>query len=584
MRVNDLLVEVRDRTLSRVAQIKPEHLDLTTTLVHNGPGKWRLRLPAEHASAGHLMEPGSGLIVNGPDGVLFSGPTSTPTVSATMTDPLGMVTIEGVTDDALLWRRLAYPTPTTADVTAQTSAYDVRSGVAETVMRAYVDANIGASAPAARKVAALTLAADGLHGPTVKASARFDTLGDLLTEIATFADLGFRLVQVGSSLVFEVFPVTDRTKTVRFDVNNGTLSSQDFAQSTPGLTRAIVAGQGEGALRTLVERTSADATAAEALWGVFGRVERFIDQRQTNDLAELQQAGDKALTEEGFTAVAVKAVASDDLTMRFAVDWDRGDKVTVVVDGQETSTTVTAVTLIADRSGVKVGASIGDVSGFSAADAIGKRVDGAAQRISALERTAEASKEFSASAITSGTLAPARLPVEGLRIPGEVIAYAATTAPTGWLVCDGSAVSRTAYPSLFAAIGTLWGAGNGSTTFNLPDFRGRFLAGAPAFASGYGVTGTGGEETHLLTAAEMPSHSHIQNAHGHTIWGRYATGGVSHEGLITGSGDAIIPSYGPVTSSGYAIDAATATNQNTGGGAAHNNLPPFKVINYVIKT
>lgn len=62
-------------------------------------------------------------------------------------------------------------------------------------------------------------------------------------------------------------------------------------------------------------------------------------------------------------------------------------------------------------------------------------------------------------------------------IVGMVITYAANTAPTGWLECDGSAVSRTTYAALFAALGTAWGVGDGSTTFNLPDLRGEFVRG-----------------------------------------------------------------------------------------------------------
>jgi len=60
---------------------------------------------------------------------------------------------------------------------------------------------------------------------------------------------------------------------------------------------------------------------------------------------------------------------------------------------------------------------------------------------------------------------------------GSVNTFAMKTAPTGWLECDGSAISRTTYATLFSAVGTTWGSGNGSTTFNIPDFRGQFLRG-----------------------------------------------------------------------------------------------------------
>jgi len=64
--------------------------------------------------------------------------------------------------------------------------------------------------------------------------------------------------------------------------------------------------------------------------------------------------------------------------------------------------------------------------------------------------------------------------------PGTILPYGGATAPAGWLVCDGSAISRTVYPNLFSALSTAWGNGDGSTTFHLPDLRGRFIRGRDA--------------------------------------------------------------------------------------------------------
>lgn len=94
----------------------------------------------------------------------------------------------------------------------------------------------------------------------------------------------------------------------------------------------------------------------------------------------------------------------------------------------------------------------------------------------------------------------------GVHQPGELAWFGLSTAPAGWLVCDGSAVRRTTYSALFTAVGTSWGAGDGSTTFNLPDVRGRGLIGS---GQGAGLTSrvfgtSGGEETHVLTAGEVP--------------------------------------------------------------------------------
>ena len=93
---------------------------------------------------------------------------------------------------------------------------------------------------------------------------------------------------------------------------------------------------------------------------------------------------------------------------------------------------------------------------------------------------------------------------------GTISAYLGTTAPSGWLLCDGSQVSRTTYSTLFALIGTRYGAGNGSTTFTLPDFRDRFLRGATSTGSLSGSTA--GADAHVHTG---PSHTHTVSAHTH---------------------------------------------------------------------
>jgi microcystin-dependent protein len=87
--------------------------------------------------------------------------------------------------------------------------------------------------------------------------------------------------------------------------------------------------------------------------------------------------------------------------------------------------------------------------------------------------------------------------------PGKLGYFGTSGAPAGWLLCDGSAVSRAAYPALFTAIGTLWGAGDGSTTFNLPDGRGEFLRGAD---QGRGVDV--GRAVGTSQAGEIQSHGH----------------------------------------------------------------------------
>lgn len=163
----------------------------------------------------------------------------------------------------------------------------------------------------------------------------------------------------------------------------------------------------------------------------------------------------------------------------------------------------------------------------------------------------------------------------GLLLPaGVVLAYGSSNAPNGWLNCLGQEVYRGDYPDLFAVIGTTYGVGNGTTTFNLPNLAGRVVVGQ---GSGAGLTSramaaTGGAETHTLTTGEIPSHSHTSNATG---------GGL---GLMTANGNntATESDASAVEPNVYAAPAALSIN-NTGDGGAHNNMQPFAVLNYIIK-
>ena len=112
---------------------------------------------------------------------------------------------------------------------------------------------------------------------------------------------------------------------------------------------------------------------------------------------------------------------------------------------------------------------------------------------------------------------------------GIVSAFAGVTAPSGWLMCYGQAVSRADYSALFTALSTTYGSGDGSTTFNIPDMRGRAIAGvdnmggsaasrltSTVLTASNTLGATGGTQTHTMSSAEMPSHTHTQDSHNHT--------------------------------------------------------------------
>ena len=146
--------------------------------------------------------------------------------------------------------------------------------------------------------------------------------------------------------------------------------------------------------------------------------------------------------------------------------------------------------------------------------------------------------------------------------PGTIMMYGGGNSPEGWLIANGSAVSRTTYAALFTAIGTAFGAGDGSTTFNLPNFSRRVPVGAGGTGTGVlgnAVGNNGGNETHTLSINEIPSHTHTEiGAQAGSYWGSmpwFISGG-SVSGIQTGA---------------------------AGGGAAHNNMQPSLVVNYIIK-
>lgn len=155
--------------------------------------------------------------------------------------------------------------------------------------------------------------------------------------------------------------------------------------------------------------------------------------------------------------------------------------------------------------------------------------------------------------------------IPGAEITGVIKEYAGIIAPTGYLIADGSAVSRSTYSALFAICGTNYGAGNGTTTFNIPDKRGNVGVGYKSGDINFGTLGkTGGEQTHTLITSEIPSHSHIEQYSG-------------NDGTQAGP-------YMSNSNAAAAITASNASTQNTGGDGAHNNIQPYQVFNYIIKT
>lgn len=149
---------------------------------------------------------------------------------------------------------------------------------------------------------------------------------------------------------------------------------------------------------------------------------------------------------------------------------------------------------------------------------------------------------------------------QGEETTGVVKIYAGTSVPTGYLECTGQAVLRATYASLFTAIGTLWGSGNGTTTFNVPNMSRRTPIGRGGSSSGIisnTIGSLGGTETHTLNVDEMPSHSH-----------NITVGG---DGAANGSIQRSTNNF------------FSTTTSSVGNSQPHNNMPPSAVFMYIIK-
>ena len=167
---------------------------------------------------------------------------------------------------------------------------------------------------------------------------------------------------------------------------------------------------------------------------------------------------------------------------------------------------------------------------------------------------------------------------------GIIQMYGGLTAPTNWLFCDGSAVSRTTYSALYTAIGTNYGIGNGTTTFNLPNLQNRMPIGkgAGSFAT---LNNTGGAETFTLTTTQLPSHSH------YTVNNAYAAAGVGNvipmanvnQSLYAGADTNSNTDRYRMVGTG-AVNANAGVTSSTGSGTAFNKMSPYIVVNFIIYT
>lgn len=190
--------------------------------------------------------------------------------------------------------------------------------------------------------------------------------------------------------------------------------------------------------------------------------------------------------------------------------------------------------------------------------------------------------------------------------PGAMMPYAASIAPGGWLLCDGLAVSRSTYSALFALIGSTYGNGDGESTFNLPNLKGRTIVGFNSTDGNYDAIGeTGGSKTVTLTTNELPSHSHTgttnsSGSHTHsitdpghkhtitTINDDFNSSGASPPGFAADSAgtrtwDIMSTNMTGITINSDGAHTHTFTTASAGSGNSFSILNPYITLNYIIK-
>lgn len=338
---------VRNSDLGQEAEIDDfQALDLVPRF--NGVGTWVLDIDARTRPAQYLTQPGYGIDVMRRDGPgrpwtsFFGGRLRHR--GRSYSDRKNRLVVAGVDDNWLLHARLAHPQPATAAPPYNVNTYDIRTGVASTVLRAYVNVNAGPGALTARQWPALVLAADPVLGPSITGRGRWQNLLVLLQSLALRGGgLGFRVVRTDPAptpptLSFEVYQPEDRTETAHFSLGLGNLLGFDYDDDAPEATYVVAGGSGEAAARLV--REGSDATAL-AEWG---RIEAFRDRRDIDNAPELDEAITEELAEKAHRG-ALSFNPIDLLQLQYGRDYDLGDQVLAVIDDVEVADVVREVSI-----------------------------------------------------------------------------------------------------------------------------------------------------------------------------------------------------------------------------------------------
>lgn len=298
----------------------------TLTTVFNDVGSWKLILDARSPIAAQLANPNWGIYATRDGQRAFSGIWVTGRFIRD--EDHWNVEFQGVTDEIWLVSRLVSPSPTEVSPPYTLQATDVRTGVASTVVQAYVNANLGPGAVSERRKTGLTIGPDPATGASVRGEGRWDS--DLLAFIqplATTGAIGFRVVQAGAGIQFQTYPIGDKSSSVKYAVDLGNLESYEFTRERPKGNYFYVGASGTGTSRIIKEFADGPAIAT------WERIEgQLVNASSTADTATIAQAGKDAVAQSSEqVSLSFRPIEIPD--MQYLVHYGVGDKISAQLVG-----------------------------------------------------------------------------------------------------------------------------------------------------------------------------------------------------------------------------------------------------------
>lgn len=296
----------------------------------NAVGTFVLPVPLDSLAIPALLANRAGIIVLCDGQVVFSGPIRNRL--RTNSSGVDQLVVSGVDDNFWLQARLAHPEPDQdapdgSDHYAP-NVYDTRTGICSTVLTEYVDVNLGPSAIPRRQVPTLTLNTDMVLGSTIEGNGRWQPLLELLQRKAIESDptVTFQIRQNGTALEWSTSLPNDRTATVVFQAETGTLGDFDIERAGGEANFVFAAGAGAEADRLIAEAENGEDAIR---WGL---IEEFLDRRDIGGIATLRQAAVAEVAQQaGIFRTDLQVI--DTAGLAWLTDYDLGDRVSVIVDG-----------------------------------------------------------------------------------------------------------------------------------------------------------------------------------------------------------------------------------------------------------